>query len=611
MNNEKKLNGWPSNYFVKDKTLYTNVVSPHKDEIETKAVSALVHVGGLIRDENSENWGRVILFDDPDGYFHEVEISNQYFTHDSKSTVIAELRKAGLTIYSEKLLYEFLTSCHPKNRYLRVYQTGWADGRFVLSNCHIFGPQTDNNDKLFLSATNPESFDIRGILDDWKYHIGRYCVGNPTLIFAVSTAFAAPLLRLCNMEGGGIHLYAGSSSGKTTTLSVAASVCGGPKYLKSWRTTDNALESIARAHNDSLLILDEIGQVDSRKIGDIAYMLGNGVGKARARAKGGLQNIPDWRLLFLSCGELSFEAMVNQTKKRVYTGQQVRFLDIPVGSDGDMGLFDNIHEAESSKLFAEYLSKVSGEFYGSPLESFLENLTCKMNDVPKWFESFCAEHANEFSGDSVCGASRRILNRFLIIAFAGELASEFNITGWPKGAVLEATQKLFKRWLDAHSGGNDLQWIQLQERIRWYFETYRESRFSAEDDSVYTKHAQLSGFITCEQVETGVKMFQHNNPNTGKAESATTDIKKDEPELEIFNVFHEAFKQDIIPGFDIKWAKEQLKKHGWIVVNEHDRYMVPKRYNGEVHRVLVFDSKKIWPEKSPWPIVRKISEQKK
>ncbi len=262
MNNEKKFNGWPSNYFTKDKILYANVSLPHKDETETKAVSALVHVEGLIRDENSENWGKIIIFDDPDGYFHEIEISNQYFTHDSKSTVIAELRKAGLTIYSEKLLYEFLTRCHPEKRYLRVHQIGWADKRFVLSNFHTFGPQTDNTDTLFLSTTNSESFDIKGGLDQWKYCIGNYCVGNPNLIFAVSTAFAAPLLRLCNIEGGGVHLYAGSSSGKTTTLSVAASVCGGPKYLKSWRTTDNALESVARAHNDSLLILDEIGQVD-------------------------------------------------------------------------------------------------------------------------------------------------------------------------------------------------------------------------------------------------------------------------------------------------------------------------------------------------------------
>jgi uncharacterized protein (DUF927 family) len=56
--------------------------------------------------------------------------------------------------------------------------------------------------------------------------------------------------------------------------------------VRSWRSTDNALESIAAAHSDGLLVLDEIGMCDPRIICETVYMLGNGSGKARANDRG-------------------------------------------------------------------------------------------------------------------------------------------------------------------------------------------------------------------------------------------------------------------------------------------------------------------------------------
>ncbi|SUG64782.1 Phage DNA primase [Salmonella enterica subsp. enterica] len=65
-------------------------------------------------------------------------------------------------------------------------------------------------------------------------------------------------------------------------MKVAASVCGGTDYWHSWRATGNALEGIASRHNDALLPLDELREVDPREAGMIAYMLANGQGKGRA-----------------------------------------------------------------------------------------------------------------------------------------------------------------------------------------------------------------------------------------------------------------------------------------------------------------------------------------
>ena len=53
-------------------------------------------------------------------------------------------------------------------------------------------------------------------------------------------------------------------------------------YLRQWRATSNGLEGVAALHCDSLLVLDEISEVNPREAGLIAYMLANGQGKARA-----------------------------------------------------------------------------------------------------------------------------------------------------------------------------------------------------------------------------------------------------------------------------------------------------------------------------------------
>lgn len=103
-------------------------------------------------------------------------------------------------------------------------------------------------------------------------------------MFAISVAFAGTLAGITGEDSGGFHLRGKSSTGKSTALKVAASVWGHPAtYVRQWRATSNGLEGLAALHaDDGLLILDELEQVDPKEAGEVAYMLGNGQGKARA-----------------------------------------------------------------------------------------------------------------------------------------------------------------------------------------------------------------------------------------------------------------------------------------------------------------------------------------
>lgn len=128
--------------------------------------------------------------------------------------------------------------------------------------------------------------DTFGSLDDWKEQIAKKACGNSRLILAISASFAGPLLHLMNHENIGIHFKGSSSLGKSTALSVENSVWGHSSNIHTFRATANGLEGIASLYNDRLLCLDELGQISPLEAGHVVYMLGNGMGKARANQYG-------------------------------------------------------------------------------------------------------------------------------------------------------------------------------------------------------------------------------------------------------------------------------------------------------------------------------------
>ncbi|MCR5258268.1 MAG: DUF927 domain-containing protein, partial [Desulfovibrio sp.] len=56
------------------------------------------------------------------------------------------------------------------------------------------------------------------------------------------------------------------------------------------------------------LCLDEINQANTKVIGAVVYMLGNGQGKTRSKKNGELREQKKFRLIFLSSGEASLES---------------------------------------------------------------------------------------------------------------------------------------------------------------------------------------------------------------------------------------------------------------------------------------------------------------
>ncbi len=143
-------------------------------------------------------------------------------------------------------------------------------------------------------------------------------------------------------ENGGFHLVGASSTGKTTCLHVAASVFGGKDYIQRWKATSNGIEGIAKMYNDLLLPLDEMGEISPKDAGEVAYMLGNGMGKGRADKNGEARNRAKFRCLFLSIGEVNLAQHMLEDGKKAKAGQETRIADISA-DQGPFGAFEFLH----------------------------------------------------------------------------------------------------------------------------------------------------------------------------------------------------------------------------------------------------------------------------
>lgn len=431
-------------------------------------VCSPLKITALTRDVGSESWGRLIELTNADGITHTFAMPSTMLTAQA-SEYLKPLVDKGLSYNHQQRdqLHHYLAHAKPVNRARCIDKTGWFNGSFVLPQ-EVIGESTETI--VFQSnATTPKGFEQQGSLDGWKKNVASLCVGNSRLAFAVSTAFATALLPMVDGESGGFHFRCGSSRGKTTILMVAKSVWGSPENLPRWRATANGLEGLATLHNHSLLCLDEFSQlaeVSPKIAGEAIYMLGNGEGKQRSRKDGSLANRYTWQLLYLSAGEVSLRATLEQAGIPVRAGQEVRFIDLPADAGCNLGVFDTVHDYADGNRFALAIKENSNKYYGVAAREFVHQITLNYEEHQDWLFNKTTEFANALSLTDADPQVLRVAQRFAIVAAAGEIATRLGITGWPEGTATQSSLTCFNAWLEQRGGTESHEETQAIEAVR-------------------------------------------------------------------------------------------------------------------------------------------------
>jgi uncharacterized protein (DUF927 family) len=373
------------------------------------------------------------------------------------------------------LLLEYLQTAKTKKRARITTRTGWHDGVFVLPD----GAYGSSVEEWLFEMDGTHTFKLKGTLAGWRDEVARLCRGNSRLVFAVSLAFASPLLQPAGAESGGFHLKSNSSDGKTTALRVAASVCGGPEYMQRWRATGNGLEALAMQHCDAPLLLDEIAQIDPKEAGDVAYMLANSSGKVRSERTGTRTRARlSWRLLFLSAGEIGLAQHMAEAGKMVRAGQELRLAEIPADAGAGLGVFESLHDLENGSSFAKALDVATRKQHGTAFAAFLDRLTKSLDGIGDELHKAMKVFEERFLSNEASGQARRVAHRFALVGAAGELATGWEITGWEPGEAMAAAGRCFKDWLAGRGGEGNQEERAMLAQVREILNRYGESAFT-------------------------------------------------------------------------------------------------------------------------------------
>ena len=442
-------------------------------------VCSRLDVEALTRDQDGGGWGYLLTFTDPLGKLKMWAMPARMLSGDG-GEYRAALLGMGLRIApsprARNLLTQFIQTRQPAEFASCPERIGWHAHAFALPRQTIgHGPERI----VFQSESQIENtFTMKATLEAWIERVGKLCIGNSRLAFAVACAFAGPLLRPAGMESGGIHFRGDSSSGKTTALKVAGSVYGGAGYMQRWRTTDNALEAIAAQHSDCLLILDELSQVDPKTAGECAYMLANEQGKARATRTGTPRARQTWRLLFLSAGELGLSDHMAEGMKRIKVGQETRMADIPADAGAGMGAFENLHGHEGGSAFARHITGQAASVYGATGRAWLEHLTTTADTLKARIRAAAAALGAQIVPEAASGQVERVGARFALVGAAGEMATAAGLTGWPKGESERAARACFEAWLAARGGIGNGEVVAMLRRVQGFLTAHGDGRFS-------------------------------------------------------------------------------------------------------------------------------------
>lgn len=511
-----------------------------KGEIEQIHVCSTLTIEAESRNKDGKDWGKLLAFTDPSGKLKTYHLRTSALAFQS-SQVVADLIHEGLRLgaqgRSRPLLVQYLHLLRSPNHVLSATQPGWVEGNFLLPN-ESFGKQR----VLLSNDSKTHNFRQAGTLEDWKKNVATLCPGNSRLIFGASVGFAAPILRLVNLEGGGFHVCGDSSTGKSTTLQIASSIYGSAeegnrdRYLINWDTTKGSLEMMAESLNDCLFACDELGLVDADVLGPTLYMLGNGTGKGRMG-----ETKRAWRIMIFTSGEVSIAEHMATAGVETKMGQEVRLLQIAADAGKGMGLFEDTHGFQSPSEFANHIKTVTAKYYGEPLRAWLKHLVSDPYAVAIAAQRIIEKFKATVLPGTIGVVTPRAATRFGVVAAAGELATSLGLTGWAEGQAFGASMTCFASW---------------KEHLRTFDPTAKAVE-------------RVRQFIVDNEA-------QFVDP-TGDADATVGYFKKG-----TFLMFPEVFREQVCNGVDYQEVAEQIEKAGFLLTSGMNRQQKNERIKGKL-----------------------------
>ena len=362
----------------------------------------------------------------------------------------ARMKSGGMLITAKSglrsLLADHLQRSGNRELWSIANATGWQYGAYIMPDTSIIG--RPERPVLFNGrSAAAKGYCVKGTVESWKGSVAKLAYRNPSMMLGIACALSAPLIGLAGADGFGVHLFGGSSAGKTTTANAASSVYGEPDALKlTWYSTALGLVNEAAAHNDGFMPLDEIGQGGNRRaVAESAYALFNGVGKIQGAKAGGNRDLKRWRAMAFSTGEIDLESYIRADGGKINAGQLVRLHNVPISKATEFhGYADGKAHADAMKDGYQNNFGAIGRKWIAYLAEHREQAVKIVRDSERRWLSLLPPEASE--------QVRRVASRFAILDAALRLSSD--LTGWDESVSHDALLHSFNAWVSEFGMGN-------------------------------------------------------------------------------------------------------------------------------------------------------------
>jgi putative DNA primase/helicase len=289
----------------------------------------------------------------------------------------------------------------------------------------VFGAPSNLCLELAAAVRMSPDVALSGTPDEWRQAVEAAvtCTGCEHWTLGTLSGFAGPLIALTGLDTCGMNLSGMTTSGKSTAQRLGASAWSTPDIrrpglFQSARSTDNAVEALARRADGTVLALDELAHVGGKVVAKMIYTIAGGVGKKRMTADAQVRASYTWTTFAILSGESSLEEKVRGDGGEWQAGMAVRIVDIDV-----TGVNRNVDRATLGTIgqIDQHFGHAGPAFVQAMIEHGLHRQAGDLRD--RVFKA-----ARTLAGnDTTDSATIRAALPLAILMIAGELAKTFGV----------------------------------------------------------------------------------------------------------------------------------------------------------------------------------------
>jgi uncharacterized protein (DUF927 family) len=471
----------PEIYKVTKEALWKGQIDSQGEFKFERKLSGPLHIDAITYDSKGSTEGRLLRFHTRRGW--KTHIINMGVLASDGTELTKSLMDMGLKIQApyisetKKMIAGYINESEPAKIITTTEKSGWHGETFILAGGDTIG----GNDELMYNGGETDIFVTKGTLEEWQEHVGKLAIGNSRMIFSINLGFDGPVMALVDDDGAGINWEGETSTGKSTVQFAVSSVWGHPdpgKFTCKWNASQTGLELQAVQRNNTVMVIDELGEVDPKIAGKLMYQLASGVQKTRGNKDVSLRDVKTWKMPIVSSAEKSVAEQIQKSGERAFGGQLIRMVSIPSDAGKGYGIFEELHgmlekyngDAKiAGRELSELIKANAKKYHGTAGRAFVKaviefGVKDTVEFIIKTRQSFMDAIPKEASAPIA-----RAAKLFARNAATGELACKLGITPWGKGESVKAAVRCFNDYVK-ENGLDNPDKAQCIAKVRYFIQ---------------------------------------------------------------------------------------------------------------------------------------------